>query len=121
MKIPFTIIVTLLVLISGCSKDNGEPHYSANGDVHSIHKTGITIEGVRTDYFITLSNLHQDNNSSEMDEGNFSITSNTVIYNTTKDEKSKTDISAITAGKHVDIIWRFANDHLTEALEIVVK
>ncbi|GMK37494.1 hypothetical protein PCCS19_05480 [Paenibacillus sp. CCS19] len=121
MKMAVTIIVSLLVLITGCSKDKGEPHYSAAGEVQSVDKTGITIEGVRTDYLLTLSNLQQENNSSEMDRGNFSITSNTVIYNTTKDEKSKADISAITAGKHVDVVWRFANDHLTEALEIVVK
>ncbi|WP_281890645.1 hypothetical protein [Paenibacillus sp. YYML68] len=119
-----TFVVLALILVAGCS--NSEQHiatYKASGIIDAVEKTGGIVEGVKSEYIVRLTDMQQESesNKSEAANGTFSITNNTSIYKQSGDKKEKADISAVEKGKRAEMIWRFANDHLTEAVEINLK
>ncbi|MDQ0113684.1 hypothetical protein [Paenibacillus harenae] len=119
-----TIFVVTLIFAVGCSNaDRNAATYKVNGDIDVVEKTGGTVEGVKSEYIVKLTDMQQESesNKSVAANGTLSITKNTSIYKQSGDKKEKTDISAIEKGKSAEIIWRFANDHLTEAVEINIK
>lgn len=125
-KIAFSLLLALiaLILLAGCNKDDRHiPNYTATGEIDALEKTGGIVDGVKSEYIIRLTNLQPESLPSpgDSEKGSFSITKNTLIYKYSNGVKTKADITAIEKGKRADIIWRFANDHLTEAVEINIQ
>lgn len=122
-----TMILLLLalfvtILTVGCSKENKQADiYTASGNIASLEKTGGVTDGVRSEYVVKLTELKLAPQNSDQQTGFFSITNNTEIYRTTRNKKVEANVPAIEIGKHAEITWRFANDHLIEALEIDIK
>ncbi|MFB9325926.1 hypothetical protein ACFFSY_08295 [Paenibacillus aurantiacus] len=118
------VFVVALIFAAGCSKaDQNEETYKVNGDIDTVEKSGGVVEGIKSEYIIKLTDIQPEDqsNKSEMSSGTFSVTKNTSIYKQSGDKKEKADITAIEKGKSAEITWRFANDHLTEAIEINIK
>jgi len=123
MKKIAMIMISLLTIaiLAGCNK--GEQYsqtYNAVGDIESIEKTSGVVEGVKSEYVVKVVNIQPGStpNPKDVSTMSISITKNTAVYLSSNDKKMKADISAIEKGKSAEIVWHFANDHLTEAIEI---
>jgi len=120
------LIISLfsLLLFAGCNQERQKiPTYRAVGEIETVEKTEGIIDGVKTLYSVKLINLQP---GSIPDPGDVSamflaITKNTAIYRSSGGKKLEADNSAVEKGKQAEIIWRFANEHLTEAVEIDIK
>ncbi|RUT29665.1 hypothetical protein EJP77_14975 [Paenibacillus zeisoli] len=114
------LFVTILTV--GCSRETKQADiYTAAGNIASLERTGGVTDGVRSEYVVKLTELKLAPQNSDQQTGFFSVTKNTVIYRTTHNKKIKVNVPAIEIGRHAEITWRFANDHLIEALEIDMK
>lgn len=115
------MIISLLFI--GCGKeDKPKETYKAVGDVETIQKTGAMVDGTRSVYAVTFINLQPGSSPDPKDSRKItvSITKNTTIFQSTKGGKQIVDVTALEKGKRAEITWRFANDHLTEATEIMI-
>lgn len=127
MKKLAIIIVSMftLVLLFGCSnKRQEESTYKATGVIESVEKrNNVVVDGVEVLYSIKISHLEPGSLPDPKDAStlSFAVTKNSVIFLTTDDKRSAVDISAIQKGQRAEVTWGFANDHLTEAIEIDLK
>jgi len=117
------IMLSLLTIavLAGCNKDEQYLQtYNAIGDIESIEKTSGVVEGVKSEYVVNVVNIQPGSTPDPKDVStmSISITKNTAVYLSSNDKKTKVNISAIEKGKRAEIVWRYANDHLTEAIEI---
>jgi hypothetical protein len=73
---------------------------------------------VKSEYAIKLVNFEPGSNPAPKDvqEMTLAITKDTLMMD---DQKKDLDVNALKPGSRVEVMWRFANDHLTEAIEII--
>jgi hypothetical protein len=122
-NVAILVLVFTFTLLIGCNQiEKKLPTYKAIGDIDTVEISGGVVEGIKSIYSVRLINLQPGSNpASDVSSISFGITKHTTIYQNANGKKSKADISAVEKGKRVEMIWRFANDHFTEAVELYIK
>ncbi|MBO7748535.1 hypothetical protein I8J29_30605 [Paenibacillus sp. MWE-103] len=108
-----------MLTTAGCS---GGPYadretYAAVGRVDAVAKTGAIVDGVRSEWLVTLCDVQQGLISDPGEASasmSLSITGNSRIYELRDGKRVEADADAIRQGRTAQVRWRFANDHLTE-------
>ncbi|MDQ6420210.1 hypothetical protein RB620_12260 [Paenibacillus sp. LHD-117] len=117
-------VLLIVHLLTGCGKgEQTSSTYSVIGDIGSVEQGGAEVNDVEIDYVVMLTNIQPGSNpeSTAGSEFTLTITENTRLYRASADKKTEADISALTQGERAEVKWRFANDHLIEAVEINVN
>jgi hypothetical protein len=114
------IICLFVIAIVGCGHaTQGEKEtFKVVGEIQSVEKTIGVVDGVKSGYAIKLINIEPGSNPDPKDvqEMTVAVTKDTSIQN---DQKKELNVTTLKPGSHVKVTWRFANDHLTEAMEII--
>lgn len=127
IKMTFLVIpVFILTILIGCSNEKRElelEKYKATGVIESVEKTNAEVDGFKLDYSVQLSKLESSSNPDPNSNStfHFSITKNSVITISTDEKNSKADSSSLEKGKLAEVTWRFATDHVVEAIEVNIK
>ncbi|SDS34536.1 hypothetical protein SAMN05444162_1275 [Paenibacillaceae bacterium GAS479] len=116
-------LLFLMTVAVGCSKEQKEIQTNkAMGVIGEVKETNIVVDDIPIKYSVELKNLESNSNPSPISVLTFpaSITKNTVINHVVNNKKTRTDVTALKAGKHAVIVWRFTTARVIEALEIDV-
>ena len=117
--------VSLLFLLSimGCGRSNvNKESYKAEGEIVSIEPSNGVIEGVRSISIVTLGSLQSGSLPDPKDQSTLvvSITKDTKFFIARNGKKAPAAKEDIHSGDRAEIIWSFANDHLTVINEITI-
>jgi hypothetical protein len=114
-------ILILIALILGCNNSESEKEtYKTIGEISNVQTTTGVVEGVRSLYHVTLGNLQAGSKPDLKDQQvlDVSITKDTKFYISKNHKKTKANKEDLRQGKKAEVIWSFANDHLTVINEI---
>jgi hypothetical protein len=122
MKAIIRALISCLFVITivGCgnASQGDKETYKATGEIQSIKKSSGVVDGVKSEYAIKLVNFEPGSNPAPKDvqEMTLAITKDTLMMD---NQKQDLDVNALKPGSRVEVMWQFANDHLTEAIEII--
>lgn len=91
--------------------------YAAVRCVDAVAKTGAVVDGMRSEWLVTLRGVQQGLISDPGEASasmSLSITGSSRIYELRDGKRVEADADAIRQGRTAQVRWRFANDHLTE-------
>jgi hypothetical protein len=117
------VVLFLATLILGCSSPQSDKQtYKAIGEISNVQPAGGVVDGVRSLYIVTVGNLQPGSQPDPKDHQvlGVSITKETKIYISKEDKKMKASQENLSPGAKAEVIWSFANDHLTVIDEITI-
>lgn len=116
----YAFLLVSALIFSGCTHDNkAADSYKVNGILQHIEKSGAVTDGLKSEYQLQIANVEPVGEERSQAGGELivSITKNTILLN---EQQDNIEAASLQPGSLVQATWRFANDHLTEATEIII-
>jgi hypothetical protein len=117
----FSLLIVIIFVVGCPRNEQNRETYKATGNIDLIQETNATVDGIKTIYSLKLVNLEPGSKPDPKEDGpalSVSITKNTKVINR---QSEKTEAASLKRGQRVIVEWRFASDHLTEAVQIIIQ
>jgi hypothetical protein len=117
----FSLLIVIILAV-GCSRnEQNKETFNATGTIDSIQETNATVDGIKTKYSLKLVNLEPGSKPDPKEDAPslfVAITKNTKVIN---QQSENTEAASLKRGQRIIVEWRFASDHLTEAVQIIIQ